>query len=177
MEIRKTNVGDAGALMELFDEARGTIAKLGIDQWQKGYPAQDVVDSDIALGQSYAVMSDGELCGTFALMNDFEPLYDKIHDGEWKTGNDDCNGNKNYQAIHRVAVSVKMRGKGISTAIINYAESHAHAVGRTSLRIDTHEGNVVMRRMLEKHGFVFCGIIHLENGDPRVAYEKILKND
>jgi len=171
MEIRKTDRGDAKALMELFDEARGTIAQLGIDQWQKGYPSQNVVDSDIAEGQSYAVMCDGELCGTFALMNEYEPLYDIIHDGEWKTGNE----NKNYLAIHRVAVSVKMRGKGISTAIIDYAEQRALSLMRTSLRIDTHEGNVVMRRMLEKHGFLLCGIIHLANGDPRVAYEKVLK--
>ena len=170
MEIRKTNVGDAKALMELFDEARGTIAKLGIDQWQKGYPSQEVVDSDIETKQSYAVISDGELCGTFALMNDYEPLYDVIYDGEWKTGNE----NKNYLAIHRVAIAVKMRGKGTSTFIINYAEKQAIALGRTSLRIDTHEGNVVMRRMLEKHGFEACGIIHLANGDPRVAYEKVL---
>ena len=171
MEIRKTDRGDAKALMELFDEARGTIAQLGIDQWQKGYPSRDVVDSDIAMGQSYAVMCDGELCGTFALMNDYEPLYDKIHDGEWKTGNE----NRNYLAIHRVAVSVRMRGKGVSTAIINYAERCARSRGAVSLRIDTHRGNVVMRRMLEKHGFLLCGIIHLENGDPRVAYEKVLK--
>ena len=31
-----------------------------------------------------------------------------------------------------------------------------------------------MRRMLEKHGFVHCGTIYLQNGDPRVAYEKVL---
>jgi hypothetical protein len=31
-----------------------------------------------------------------------------------------------------------------------------------------------MRRMLEKHGFVYCGIIYLQNGDERVAYEKLL---
>ena len=172
MEIRKTNVGDAKALMELFDEARGTIAKLGIDQWQKGYPSQDVVDSDIETKQSYAVISEGELCGTFALMNDSEPLYDVIYNGEWKTGND----NRNYLAIHRVAVSVKMRGKGTSTFIINYAEQQARALGRTSLRIDTHEGNVVMRRMLEKNGFSLCGKITLTDGASRVAYEKVLNN-
>ena len=61
-----------------------------------------------------------------------------------------------------------------STAIIRHAEDTARSLGRTSLRIDTHEGNVVMRRMLEKHGFVHRGVIHLENGDPRVAYEKLL---
>jgi hypothetical protein len=31
-----------------------------------------------------------------------------------------------------------------------------------------------MRRMLEKNGFVYCGIIYLESGDERVAYEKIV---
>jgi hypothetical protein len=35
-----------------------------------------------------------------------------------------------------------------------------------------------MRRMLEKNGFVHCGTIYLENGDERVAYEKmIIKED
>jgi hypothetical protein len=31
-----------------------------------------------------------------------------------------------------------------------------------------------MRRMLEKHGFLPCGTIFLQNGDPRVAYEKVI---
>jgi RimJ/RimL family protein N-acetyltransferase len=73
-----------------------------------------------------------------------------------------------------VAISLSHRGSGISTAIIQYAEEFAHILGKTSLRIDTHEGNTVMRRMLEKHGFVHRGTIHLENGDPRVAYEKLV---
>lgn len=171
MEIRKSKENDFNAMMDLFDEARGTIALLGINQWQNGEPSPTVVREDISLGQSRVVFVDGQLCGTFALMNGTDPTYEVIYDGAWATGND----NQNYQAIHRVAVAVCMRGKGISTAMIEYAAEHAKALGRTSLRIDTHEGNVVMRRMLEKHGFEACGVIHLKNGDPRVAYEKILK--
>ena len=41
------------------------------------------------------------------------------------------------------------------------------------IRIDTHEDNVVMQNLLKKLGFKFCGIIHLKNGDKRLAYEKI----
>ena len=77
-----------------------------------------------------------------------------------------------YIAMHRVAVSVACRGKGVSTAIVEYAAGAARELGRNYVRIDTHRGNVVMRRMLEKHGFEYCGIIYLENGDERVAYEK-----
>ena len=171
MEIRKSKLGDIPALTDLFGEARGTIALLGIDQWQDGYPTREIVEEDIALGRSYCIVIDGKICGTFVLVDDGEPTYDKIYEGHWQTGDD----SKDYVAIHRVAVSVKMRGKGISTALIDYAKTHALALGRSALRIDTHEGNVVMRRMLEKHGFKYCGVIYLENGDPRVAYEKVIR--
>ncbi len=171
MEIRKSTAGDTDALLSLFEEARGTIALLGIDQWQNGYPSRPVVEEDLSLGRSYVITLGGEVCATFVLMDHGEPLYDKIENGHWQTGDE----SRDYVAIHRVAVAVRTRGKGLSTALLDYAAHHARALGRSSLRIDTHEGNVVMRRMLEKHGFVLCGIIHLENGDPRVAYEKIVK--
>ncbi len=42
------------------------------------------------------------------------------------------------------------------------------------LRIDTHEDNVVMQKMLEKNGFEKCGIIYVyEDHYPRLAYEKV----
>lgn len=170
IQIRKTEECDLGALMPIFDEARATIAALGIDQWQNGYPDREVILADIKKVQSYCVYSDGEICGTFALIEDGEPTYNKIFDGKWFTG-DGCD---HYFAIHRVAISVKCRGKGISTAIIDYCSDMALKVDKKSLRIDTHRGNIVMRKMLEKHGFVHCGTIYLENGDERVAYEKTL---
>ena len=170
LKIRKTAESDLIALMPIFDEARSTIAALGIDQWQNGYPNREVILSDIDKEQSYCVLPDGEIIGTFALIEDGEPTYDKIFDGEWLTGNE----NAHYFAIHRVAISVKSRGKGISTAIIDYCADKARKAERKSLRIDTHKGNIVMRKMLEKHGFIHCGTIYLENGDERVAYEKII---
>lgn len=169
MIIRQANVNDIDTLMALFGEARATIAALGIDQWQNGYPSLAVVSEDVTLNRSYVVEIDGAVVGTFVLILDGEPTYDRIYDGQWGTGDTD-----HYVAIHRVAVSIARRGSGISTSIINYAAEVACSMGRASLRIDTHKGNAVMRRMLEKHGFVHCGSIYLENGDHRVAYEKIL---
>ncbi|MBO7250968.1 MAG: GNAT family N-acetyltransferase, partial [Clostridia bacterium] len=142
-----------------------------IDQWQNGYPSREVVEEDLAKERSFVFDAEGAVRGTFVLIEDGEVLYDKIYDGHWKSGDD----SSDYIAIHRVAVSVCMRGQGVSTAMISYAAKRALELGRSALRIDTHEGNVVMRRMLEKHGFEYCGIIYLANGDPRVAYEKILK--
>ena len=170
IEIRKTSLCDIDSLMPIFNEARATIAALGIDQWQNGYPNQEVIGADLKKAQSYCVLSDGEIVGTFALIDDGEPTYDNIFDGKWLTGD----GKEHYFAIHRVAISVKSRGMGISTAIIDYCTDAARKANKASLRIDTHRGNIVMRKMLEKHGFFHCGTIYLESGDERVAYEKMI---
>ena len=172
MIIRRSDPRDIGALLSIFEEARRTIAALGIDQWQKGYPSEDIVTADINAERSYCVISDGEICGTFAVIRDGEPTYDSIYGGEWLTGD----GKTQYLAIHRVAISVKNRGSGMSTEIINYAAKLGAESGKRSLRIDTHQGNKVMRRMLEKHGFIHCGTIYLEDGDERVAYERVLSD-
>ena len=169
MTIRHATAADTAALISLFDEARATIARLGIDQWQDGYPHRHVIEDGIERGETYCIEIDGTLAATFVLV-DSEPLYDAIENGHWTTGDD----SRDYVAIHRVAVSVAKRGSGVSTAIMDFAAAEARARGRSSLRIDTHEGNAVMRRMLEKHGFAPCGVIRLANGAPRVAYERIL---
>lgn len=168
--IRKTIKEDIKELMTIFEEARGTIAALGIDQWQNGYPSEEVILADIDKDQSYLCEIDGKACGTFAMLEDGEPTYDKIFDGRWLTGDE----SRDYIAIHRVAISVTSRGSGLSGKIIGYATDFAKSLERKSLRIDTHRGNAVMRRMLEKNGFLHCGTIYLENGDERVAYEKII---
>ena len=39
--------------------------------------------------------------------------------------------------------------------------------------LDTHEANGPMRHKLEKNGFTYCGIIYVEDGTPRRAYQKV----
>ena len=173
IEIRKSTPADIDYLLAVFNEARATIKALGIDQWQNGYPSTDVILEDIAKGESYSVVCDGEICGTFALIEHGEHTYDRIIHGAWLTG-DSVGRDPIYFAIHRVAISVNMRGQGIATKIIDLAQTQARLAGKRSLRIDTHRGNVVMRRMLEKHSFAHCGTIFLDSGDERVAYEKLI---
>ncbi len=168
--IRKTETKDLEGIMPIFSEARKTIAALGIDQWQNGYPSEAVIEQDINKEQSYCVLVDGKICATFALISHGEPTYDEIYDGKWLTGDE----KGQYLAIHRVAIALSSRGSGMSGQIISYAADFAKSLGKNSLRIDTHEGNVVMRRMLEKNGFIHCGTIYLESGEKRVAYEKLL---
>ena len=174
IRIRKTSENDISDVLEIYAEARGTIKSLGIDQWQNGYPTEDVLRDDIARGASYVAESGGNVTATFALIDGGDASYDEI-DGGWLTAG------RNYTAMHRVAVRVSSRGSGISWMIVDFALRHASENGKSSVRIDTHEGNAVMRRMLEKNGFVYCGVISLrggiEEGQKRVAYEKKCPNE
>ena len=55
--------------------------------------------------------------------------------------------------------------------MISEAVKMAKSLNLNSLRIDTHEKNVRMRRFLNKNQFEERGIIYLKDGNPRIAYE------
>lgn len=59
---------------------------------------------------------------------------------------------------------------GILAAAINECKKY-----EDNIRIDTHKDNNVMQQALEKHGFKHCGVIYLLNGEPREAYQLVVK--
>lgn len=167
MNIRISEKKDIDQIMQIIADARESIGRLGIDQWQYGYPTRDLIKEDVSLSRSYVVELDGEIVATFALINDGEPTYNKIYCGAW------LNDGK-YVALHRIAISGEHRGRGIAEGIIAFFVDYARSGDFTSIRVDTHTGNIPMRKMLEKNGFEYCGTIHLLDGQPRVAYEKLV---
>ena len=58
--------------------------------------------------------------------------------------------------------------------IIKYAEEVCKQNDIHSIKVDTHEQNIPMQNLLKKNGFEYCGIIYLEDGGKRVAFEKTL---
>lgn len=167
--ITKTTKKDIDRVMVILGEARQSIGKLGIDQWQYGYPTRDIIKDDVLKGFSYAVRGEGDdkIIATFCLKEDEEPTYKEIYDGAW------INKGESF-ALHRIAICNLMRGKGVANVIIEFIVEECRKKNISSLKVDTHEGNIPMRKMLEKNGFIYCGIIHLATGEERVAYEKII---
>ena len=158
---------DLDTLFPIYQTAVRTIGALGIDQWQKGYPTREILLEDVEAEELYRIEIDGRTAGGFALLLRRDPTYDVIR-GAWKTGDEGA-----YAAVHRVAVDPLFRGRDLPLFLYDFAERMAREKGLVSLRIDTHEGNVVMRRSLEKCGFSHVGEITLPDGSPRVAYEKV----
>ena len=116
----------------------------------------------------YVMEENGKIIGTLAVIFDGERTYDKIYDGEWKTTEEP------YAAIHRVAVDAECKGQGIAGAMIAEVEKMCREKGVRSMKNDTHRDNQSMQRMQAKNGFEYCGVIYLEDGAERIAFEKIV---
>ena len=169
IRIRQATFEDIEAIMPVFEQARAAIAALGIDQWQDGYPSREHIEADIVKDVGRVLVApDGTVQGYFAMLTEPEPTYAEIFEGAWLTDGA-------YLTVHRVAMSDALRGRGGAAEAMQYAICRAVRQGLGSVRIDTHKGNVRMRKFLEKQGFLACGIIYLESGAQRVAYQKDLR--
>ena len=69
------------------------------------------------------------------------------------------------ERIHRITSDGTV--KGAASACLTWAFGQCG-----NLKIDTHRDNVVMQNMLQKNGFQSCGIIHVQDGSERLAYQK-----
>ncbi|NMA94967.1 MAG: GNAT family N-acetyltransferase [Clostridiales bacterium] len=168
MRFRRSTYADIDDIMKIIKQAQSYLNKMGIDQWQDGYPNAHVIEEDIKKGYSYILVHGEEIIATVAVSFDGEGTYGHIYKGQWLT--DD-----GYAVMHRLAVEDNYKGLGISSKIIEHIKSLCIDRRIYSIKVDTHRENLSMQRMLEKNEFKRCGIIYLENGDERIAFEKTFK--
>ena len=144
--------------MEIYHSAQEFMISSGNPaQWGHTYPTEEIVKEDIRKKQSHVLYDNDLIHGVFVLQTGEEPTYRIIEDGAWL--NDEP-----YITIHRVA------GDGETKGILNCVMEHCRQLF-DNIRIDTHEKNLPMRRAIEKEGFDRCGIIHVRDGSPRIAYQ------
>ncbi len=161
MLIRKANFNDLPIILMIYKEARQFMSQNGNpNQWGNTNPPTIRTEEDIRENNLYVVESDGDILAVFYYKLGDDPTYRIIYDGEWLN-------EFPYGVIHRIAVSDKARGKGISGLCFDFAFNDCK-----NLKIDTHKNNLPMQKALAKHGFIQCGIIHLANGDERIAFQK-----
>lgn len=169
MEFRQAKISDLDQIVEIIELSKKYLKETKVDQWQNGYPAKEDLRRDIESGNSYVLTNKNEIVATTVISLDGESTYNSIFNGEWIT-------NTEYIVMHRVAVHDKYKGKGIFKELIKEAESLALNKGIFSIKIDTHRDNISMQRAVVKNNFKRCGIIYLEEGSERIAFEKVLKS-
>ena len=160
--IRPATFTDLDRLMEIFEAARRFMESTGNpNQWINGYPQRALIAEEISQEHCYVCQDEeGKTIGTFCFVPSPDPNYARIEDGAWLN-------DAPYHVIHRLASDGSE--KGIFKACIDWC-----ALQDTNLRADTHADNKVMQHLLEKNGFIRCGIIYVSNGTPRIAYQRVI---
>ena len=156
--IRKSKPEDLTRLMEIFAHARSFMVSTGNPgQWAEDYPGRELLLKDIGSSDSYVVQAGSAVVATFVLRAGDDPTYRVIYDGEWPDDGP-------YATIHRIASDGSR--KGILHLVMKFALERF-----SSIRIDTHRDNRVMRAAILREGFRYCGIIRCWNGTERLAYQ------
>ncbi len=159
MTVKPAKMKDLPAILEIYAYARNQMVLNGNPtQWGSSHPAAKILVSDIEKKNLYLIEANSKAAGVFAFIAGEEPTYRKIN-GAWIN-------DLPYGTIHRAASGGIVRG--ILHECLNYCESLL-----PNIRIDTHSDNVIMQHLLEKEGFHKCGVIHVEDGTPRIAYQRM----
>ena len=169
---RPAEAGDIPRILEIVQDARESLKRYHVDQWQGPYPDAARFEEDIRLGQCFVLTHGADIPAFFVLSPLPEPGYAAITDGKWSADIPYC-------VLHRAAAAKEYRGSGISQALIRCAEEQARAYGLKCIRVDTHKKNKPMQNLLRESGYRYRGnvLVGSEPGhDPhRQAFEKILK--
>ena len=160
--IQKALLSQLPQILAIYDKARSFMAQTGNpNQWGSTYPTEDMIRQDILNGKCYVNIKSDKILAVFYFAVESDPTYAYI-DGAWLN-------DAPYGVIHRIAVGES--GKGVASECFQFAEALCD-----NIRIDTHENNIPMQRCLAKQGFTRCGTIYLEDGDPRIAYQKVVNH-
>ena len=158
--FRGANRFELDQIMEVYARARALMAQNGNPtQWGDNYPSRQLIEEDILSNRLFVCVINGELEAVFAFILGEDPTYKKIEDGQWLA-------NGPYGTLHRLALAGHR--PGVARMVIEWCLEHCE-----SLRADTHADNKIMQHVLESNGFTRCGIIHVADGSPRIAYQKL----
>lgn len=161
MKIRPAVLSELDALMPLYDRGRAFMRQNGnMGQWINGYPSRAMVGEDIRLGHLFVAEEAGDTAAVFCFFHgeDVEPAYRAIN-GAWLADGP-------YGVVHRIASTGKY--PRMVEVCTDWCLERC-----PSLRIDTYKDNFPMQQALARCGFTFCGVIVIEDGSERMAYQKL----
>lgn len=159
--IRLAEKKDLNIIQDIFNKAKIFMRNDGnMHQWNGNYPSDEILLNDISNNNLYVCYSEDLIYAVFYFYIGVDETYNYI-EGSWPN-------NEEYGTIHRIASNGLRRG--VFEEVVEFAKSKI-----SNIRIDTHEDNKFMREKLEKNNFKFCGIIYINDGSPRRAYQYIVE--
>ena len=172
LSFRPANEADMGDILRIVGDARASLKKHGVDQWQGPYPDERAFLFDMERGECFVVCHGEEVAGFFTLSTREEKCYGEITDGKWTA-------DMPYCVLHRAAVAAGYRGGELAEYMMKCVEKQAETYGLRCIRVDTHKKNKAMQRLLRGSGYRYRGnvqvLVEPGHDSARQAFEKLLK--
>lgn len=144
VSIRQAEAADAPRIAGLFGEAARWLEQQGMPLWVEGEITPGRVIADVTSNEEGAVYfiaeCDGGVAGAFRFQLEDARFWPDVPKGEG-----------GY--LHRLAVTRSFAGKGISTAMLQWAAGHARELGKRWLRLDCDASRPRLRAIYERFGF------------------------
>lgn len=164
--VRIATKNDIPFIMEGIAQAKMQLRSHQSGQWQFGEPSEKTIQHDVELQQYWVLIFENVLIGGCALLF-HETAYDQLHKGQWLN-------NDPYGVIHRFYIHPKYQQKAFGIKLLHAIETKVLSLAIHNVRIDTHERNIPMRKMLEKMHYQHVGEAWLFQAGMRFVYHKVI---
>lgn len=161
LTVRNARLEDLPAIMKVLESGREIMLSSGNPhQWPAGYPTREMVLNDIRPSYGKVMEKDGRVVAYFACIPSPDPTYAVIEGGAW------LDDQSPYYVVHRIAKLPEAHG--VFRTMMSFLDGVTD-----NIRIDTHRDNLIMQHNLARHGFKYCGIIHITSGAERLAFQRL----
>jgi GNAT superfamily N-acetyltransferase len=147
MIYRKAEPNEAVEIMALIRDAVAHMEAVGVQQWSTAYPTLAFIEKDIHTGTGYVLADEDEIAAYVCVNEDQPAEYADIH---WEFAGNCC-------VVHRLVVSVKRQGQGLSKQMIRHYEEQAIRDGFDTIRLDTYSKNPISMKLYPSMGYVRRG--------------------
>jgi GNAT superfamily N-acetyltransferase len=165
MDIRKAEPKDIHKIMEIVKKTVEIMKQEKNDQWTDEYPAETDFLNDIKNGTMFTAVMDGEPAGAITCDQVQAEQYSQV---SWQKDTGEC------YVFHRLVVNPEIRGGGIASRLISFAEQHAVQQNIPYMRTDTYSLNKKAQKLFEKNGYKKAGKIYMDREHPFFCYDKLL---
>ncbi|KHD86043.1 GNAT family N-acetyltransferase [Heyndrickxia ginsengihumi] len=165
MIIRRGNVEDVTAIMEMVKNTIQIMKEEENDQWDEHYPLKTDFEADISGRSLFVAEEDGKVIGSVTVDQHEPEAYNIL----------DFQNNTPAFLMHRLVVDVYQRGKGIAKQLIQFAEHLAIEHHCPYMKTDTYAKNKKAFSLFTSEGYTLVGEIRREEKDsPFYVFEKTL---
>lgn len=165
LSLRRADIKDIETIKTFLTQGRLFQRSLGFTQWKDDFPSNRVIEADIELGRGFLIEKDGAPQGYAVIDLAGDDEYERL-EHIWRYPG-------RYAAVHRLALSDRVRGQGLGKPMLAIIEEYAKRLNCVSMRFDTGTANIPMQRLLENTGYTCLGVYDFVWGE-RLAYDKKL---